>query len=225
MNVLRQTAFAAIAILSIASSAHAASIVVNGSLTGSIENDAVPTGWSIFEGTPDLMDALDNIGMANVLRFGATPNASPDGGTWVGLGADTNYTERFGQVLNGLTVGQSYTVSWYAGNFGYASSVASNSYLGANAISVMLDGATIGTGAQLAVGSNWFQQSLTFVASSSSQLLSFKLATSEKAYVSIDGIAVETSATTAPVPEPETWALMGIGLCALGLIGRRRQAV
>lgn len=218
MNALRHTAIAA---LLIASSAHAASIVTNGSLTGQIENNGVPSGWSIFAGTPDLMDALDNLGMANVQRFGATPNASPDGGTWVGLGADTNYTERFGQMLSGLSIGQTYTVSWYAGNFGYSSSVAANSYLGSNAIGVMLDGASIGSGAQLSVGSNWFQQSLTFVASSSSQLLSFTLATSQKAYLSIDGIAVQTAT---PVPEPQAWALMGIGLCALGLMGRRKAA-
>jgi hypothetical protein len=218
MNALRYTAIAA---LLIASSAQAASIVTNGSLTGSIENNAVPTGWTIFEGTPDLMDALDNLGMANVQRFGAAPNASPDGGTWVGLGADTSYTERFGQMLSGLTIGQTYTVSWFAGNFGYASSVAANSYLGSNAISVMLDGSSIGSGSQLSVGSNWFQQSLTFVAGATSQQLSFTLATSQKAYLSIDGIAVQAAT---PVPEPGTWALMGIGLCTIGVMSRRKAA-
>jgi len=215
MNALRYTALAALLIVS---AAHAAQpVVVNGSLSGSIENNAVPSGWTIFEGTPDLMDAHDNIGMANVLRFGATPDASPDGGTWVGLGADTNYTERFGQMLNNLTIGQAYTVSWYAGNFGYAS--AANSYLGQNAISVLIDGVSIGAGAKLAVASNWYQQSLNFVANASSQQLSFKLATPEKAYVSIEGIAIQT----APVPEPGTYALMALGLGAIGMVVRRRQ--
>jgi hypothetical protein len=30
--------------------------------------------------------------------------------------------------------------------------------------------------------------------------------------------------TAAPVPEPETWAMMGAGLCALALAGRRRNS-
>ena len=224
MNVFRYTASIApiaFAALLLVSSAHAAQpAVVNGSLNGSIENNAVPSGWTILAGTPDLMDATDNVGLANVQRFGATPNASPDGGTWVGLGTDASYTERFGQVINNLTVGQSYTVSWYAGNFGY--SAAANSYLGQNAINVLIDGASIGSGTQLAVGSNWYQQSLTFVANASSQQLAFTLATPEKAYMSIDGIAIQTA--TAPVPEPGSWALMGLGLLAVGVVARRRQS-
>lgn len=216
MMSLRHIALAA---LMASSSAFAAqNLVVNGSLTGPITNNGVPTGWSIFEGTPDIMDAANNVGMTGQLRFGATPTASTDGGTWVGLGAYGSYMERFGQTLTGLQVGQQYTVSWEAGNFGYT--YGSISYLGSNAISVLLDGATIGSGSQLALGSNWANQSLTFTATAGSQQLSFMLASpTQKAYMSIDGIAVQ--ATTA-VPEPGTWALMGLGLCGLMLVSRRR---
>lgn len=216
MMSLRHIALAA---LMASSSAFAAqNLVVNGSLTGPITNNGVPTGWTIFEGTPDIMDAANNVGVAGQLRFGATPTVSTDGGTWVGLGAYGSYMERFGQTLTGLQVGQQYTVSWEAGNFGYT--YGSISYLGSNAISVLLDGTTIGSGAELALGSSWANQSLTFTATASSQQLSFMLASSaQKAYMSIDGVAVQA---TTPVPEPGTWALMGLGLCGLMLVSRRR---
>ncbi|MGQ0597525.1 PEP-CTERM sorting domain-containing protein [Aquabacterium sp.] len=209
----------ALAVLMASSPAFAAqNLVVNGSLTGPITNNGVPTGWSIFEGTPDIMDAANNVGMTGQLRFGATPTVSTDGGTWVGLGAYGSYMERFGQTLTGLQVGQQYTVSWEAGNFGYT--YGSISYLGSNAISVLLDGTAIGAGDQLALGSSWANQSLTFTATAGSQQLSFMLAApAQKAYMSIDGIAVH--ATTA-VPEPGTWVLMGLGLCGLMLVSRRR---
>ncbi|TAK94604.1 MAG: PEP-CTERM sorting domain-containing protein [Aquabacterium sp.] len=217
MTTIRHIALAAL--LATSSVAFAAQeLVTNGSLTGPITNNGVPTGWSIFEGTPDIMDATDNVGLLNTLRFGATPTASTDGGTWVGLGSYGTYMERFGQTLSGLTVGQQYTVSWEAGNFGYT--YGSINYLGSNAISVQVDGVTVGSGAQLDLGSNWYKQSLTFTAGAASQQLSFILAsTTSKAYMSIDGVSVKA---TPAVPEPGTWALMGLGLFGVMAATRRK---
>lgn len=217
MTTIRHIALAAL--LATSSAAFAAQeLVTNGSLTGPITNNGVPTGWTIFEGTPDIMDATDNVGLLNTLRFGATPTASTDGGTWVGLGSYGSYMERFGQTLSGLTVGQQYTVSWEAGNFGYT--YGSINYLGSNAISVQVDGVTVGSGTQLDLGSNWYKQSLTFTAGAASQQLSFILAsTTSKAYMSIDGVSVKA---TQAVPEPGTWALMGLGLFGVMAATRRK---
>jgi len=212
-----------LAILSVlllaAFTARAESLVVNGSLNGSIANMDVPTGWTVLAGTPDTVDPTSNVGVSGWLSFGVAPTVSPDGGTWVGLGINGSYIESFGQSLSGLTVGQTYTVSWQAANFGINNQA--NSYLGSNAIGVMLDGASIGQGSTLSLSSNWSTQSLTFVATSASQLLSFSLASTEKAYLGIDGISVTAGGVTPAVPEPSTWALMAIGLVGMAAMRRR----
>lgn len=200
--------------------ARAESLVVNGSLNGSIANMDVPTGWTVLEGTPDTMDPTSNVGVSGWHSFNVAPTVSPDGGTWVGIGINGSYVERFGQTLSGLSVGQTYTVSWQAANFGINNQ--DSSYLGSNAIGVMLDGASIGHGATLGLSSSWHTESLTFVATSASQLLSFRLANTDKAYLGIDGISVKLGGVAPAVPEPSTWALMAMGVVAVGAL-RRRQ--
>jgi hypothetical protein len=210
-----------IAALLVASSAHGAqSLVANGSLTSAIDNDGAPTGWQVIEGSPDVMDANSNSGLANTQRFGAAPDASPDGGTWVGIARNASYIERFGQTLSGLTIGQRYDVSWLDGNFGY--SYGTVNYLGSNAVAVLMDDVVLGSGQTHALGSQWFKESLSFVATAATQTLSFKLAADTKAYMSVDGVAV-TMSTTA-VPEPGAMGLMGLGLAGVMLAVRRRQA-
>lgn len=222
------SAAALTALLCMAGAANAASIVVNGSLTGPTFNMGTPEGWTILEGTPDTLDGGNNVGVTGATDFGVAPSASPDGGTWVGLGINGSYVERFGQTLYGLSIGQTYTVSWFAGNFGLnrpgTGDATPVQYLGSNAIDVMLDGVSIGHGSTLSLSPNWLSESLTFTATSASQQLSFRLNDTTKAYLSIDGIAVVAGGTTPVVPEPGTWALMGVGLIGLALAKRRTLA-
>ena len=164
------SALALSALFCLSGTAHAASIVINGSLTGSTVNMGTPDGWSILEGTPDTLDGGNNVGVTGATDFGVAPTASPDGGTWVGLGINGSYVERFGQVI---------------------------------------------------LSSNWLSESLTCTATSASQQLSFRLADTTKAYLSIDGIAVAAGGTTPAIPEPSTWGLMGLGLIGLAFAKRR----
>jgi hypothetical protein len=186
--------------------------VTNGSLTGPIANGGVPPGWTILQETPDTMDQNNNVGVVGGSGFAAVPNPTPNGGTWVGMGRDVVFTEVFGQTLSGLTPGQQYNISWYAGNFGYAPS----GYINPNAIAARINGAIVGTGATLPVSSNWFSQSVVFTANSAIPSLSFELAAAAKSYMSIDGIAVT------PVPEPVTGTLLMAATCAFGASRRRR---
>lgn len=190
--------------------------VTNGSLTGPIANGGTPPGWTIFAGSPDTMDAGDNVGVSGNTDFGALPSASPDGGTWVGIGSDVGFVERFGQTITGLTAGQSYTVSWVDGNFGYSPTFFG--YVNPNAVKVSLDGVAAGTGGTITLGSAWYAESVTFVATGSSETLTFELATDARSYMSVDGIQVSSA-----VPEPATTALLLAGLGVVGLAARRRR--
>lgn len=198
--------------------ANAVPSIANGSLTGPIANGGVPPGWTVLSESPDTMDANNNVGVPG-LAFGAAPNATPDGGTWVGLGREGNFfIESFGQSVAGFDVGTTYSLNWFAGNFGEGVGLG---YIQPNAIEVLLDGISIGSGGVLALGSNWFAQGLSFVATSATQQLAFRLALGNKSYLSIDGISI--GAANGTVPEPGTLALLGLGLAGLGL-SRRRKA-
>lgn len=214
------------AMLLVTATASAESLVVNGSLQGSLANAGVPTAWLTLEGTPDTLDASGNVGVSGSTSFGlgagVRPVASPDGGTWVGLARNGSYIERFGQTLQGLSVGQTYTLSWYAGNFGVDDADPDFDYLGANAIEVLLDNTRLGQGGTLVLGQGWREQSLSFVATGSSQLLSFRLASTAQSYLSIDGIRLQAGGVAPAVPEPGTWALLALGLAGVVVAKRAR---
>ena len=205
--------------------------ITNGSLTGPIKNNGVPPGWTILIGSPDTDDINSNVGIPNNLDFGATPSPSPDGGTWVGIGANglVGFIERFGQTMTGLTVGQMYSVSWFASNFGSATL----SYIQPNAIQMWIGGAPVAVAPTLPLGPGWFSPSLHFTAAATSQQLAFELGLGNKSYMGIDGITVGPFAPPPPpppppppstVPEPATGGLTLAGLAALGIVATRRRA-
>jgi hypothetical protein len=68
----------------------------------------------------------------------------------------------------------------------------------------------------------WEQKTMTFTATAASQVLSF-LAIGTPSGVPpfslLDGVSM-----VAAVPEPETYAMLGLGLGLMGVIARRRKA-
>jgi hypothetical protein len=208
-----------------ASFAHAG--LVNGSLEGNIQNGALPTGWfapsvgTLLPNTPDTMNELNNVGVLGTTGFAATPSASPNGGSWVGVGADgSNLNESFAQTISDFSIGTLYTLSWYDANFGVDYSAAI--YTAANSFSAYLDDILIGTGSTRDLAPSWALQTFSFTPTATTHTLKFQLASTAKSYLSIDGISLTPPVTA--VPEPQTWALMIAGLFLIGFQTRRRAS-
>jgi len=154
-----------------------------------------------------------NDGSANGL------GASQDGGNFVG--ADGNYyAGTLSQTLTGLTIGQTYnlTFDWagaqQAGFTGTNSAMFWSTVFGGvtqNTASISLDSKGF---------SGWMQQTFQITATSTSQALTFLANANVKGappFLLLDGVSVTA------VPEPGTWALMLGGLGAIAWLARRRR--
>lgn len=203
--------------------ASAAAVFVNGSLTGPVANGGVPSGWTTFSFSPDTMDQNNNAGVGGLGGFGATPSASPDGGTWVGIAdiPETGFLEMFGQMVAGFTLGETYVISWYQANFGYDPL----GYVNPDKIGVTVDGVLVGHGSISPLAPGWTAESVQFVAASPSSEIRFGLGNERgRSYMSIDGISI--SAVPSPVPDlGSTAALLGVPVLGLALIRRKAKAV
>jgi hypothetical protein len=194
--------------------------LINGSLTGPIANGGVPTGWSILAGSPDTMDENNNVG--GNTPFGVTPSGpSLDGGTWIGFANGSgNFAEIFGQMVSGFTVGATYDLRWYEGNFG---ALTGPSYLAANSIAVTVGGSYVGSGSLLSLSPNWSSDSLTFVAGAPNLQINFGLTIPNvDSYLSIDGISLREVGTQVP-DQGGTAMLLCFGFGLIALLGTTKK--
>ena len=154
--------------------------------------------------------------------------ASPDGGQYLGVQdldayAPRNNVHGVTQTISGLTAGADYKLTFY--------SMTNHDGGGLQDWQVSFGDATqtsVLTGPNGGLNGVWFLNTMSFTASAASQALSFVaqyLPGSVPEMLNLDGIVLQqVSGPNVPaVPEPETYALFGLGLLALRFAARRKR--
>jgi hypothetical protein len=208
--------------------AQAAQLVTNGSFenvgsaTNSFQiNQNTPTsnlpGWTTTSGYSFLVfPGQATVNLGNGIQLYTFPSTSPDGGNFV-LQDGGYSTGTLKQTISGLTVGMAYDVNFYQASGqqnGYSGDTTEwwDVSLGGS----MLQSAVMTTPSHGSVG--WEAQSLSFVATATSEVLGFLAQgtpTGVPPFVGLDGVSVVA------VAEPTTITLVVVGLLGLAAVRRR----
>jgi hypothetical protein len=183
---------------------------------------ATPTGSQaldclVFAGaTTNVCGSADGGGQA----FYVYPGASPDGGNYVAIDADTTYSTPLTQTVTGFVIGQKYNVTFYQ------AAAQQTGFTGAYNVQWQVSlGGTTQNSTVMALPSHgdvgWGSQLLTFTASAASMVLSF--APTDNAPSGGPPFALLDGVNITAVPEPGAFLLMGTGMVAIPLALRARR--
>lgn len=154
----------------------------------------------------------------SLLQYTNALGTDPNGGNFAAIDGD-RYGGVLSQSISGLTPGQTYTLTFYQ---------ASDHYQGWNDTQSSTWTVTLGDQTQSAptmtnvAGSPnpWTEVTMSFTATSATELLSFaNLGGGAPPFGLLDGVSL----TATGVAEPVSWALMTLGIGAVGLLARRRS--
>jgi hypothetical protein len=226
------------ATIAVATSAQAATnLVTNGNFTtlssgvGQLGFNTNAAGWTVpaIPGSYDFVMTSGSAGAVgqytpvklwDAANFGASTwnGLAPIAGNFAALNGDF-HVGALSQSISGLTVGKTYTLSFdYAFGQQLGFSGATDQFL-----TTSLGGSTFVSPTDDLVShgfSGWNTFTTTITATASTEILSF-LATSvpqEPGMALVTGVSL-----TSAVPEPATWAMMIVGLGAMGVVARRRR--
>ena len=170
---------------------------------------------------PTSENATNQFGDPKGYFYPSFDTLSPDGGAFIGLDGDSDYSGQISQTENGLEIGKSYklTFNWAASQL-------------INRTGATTEFLRVGFGDQsfdtetLAVPSGgfsgWKNGSFTFTATQASQVLSFLSVGTPNGLppiAALDGVSLTA------VPEPAVWSMMLMGFAGLGAMIRRRRAL
>ena len=156
--------------------------------------------------------------------WGPVPD-SPDGGNFIAGDGDPFYATPIWQSVSGLNVGNHYTLSFYQ---------AAAQQHGLNGATteqwaVTFGGVTQYTSLQHNPSHGfqpWTQQTLDFVATSSTQVLNFLAVGTPSGLPPIsllDGVSLTEVSQVGGAPEPSSWMMMLAGFGLFGAASRRRR--
>jgi hypothetical protein len=158
------------------------------------------------------------------------PATSPDGGNFLAMDGGASYRgDGISQTLTGLTSGDTYSVSFYwaggqqSGFHGNTTEAMQVSFGGSSQTTPTYTNTAVNEGGSIGLAgqfSGWMQQTFTFKADGSSDVLNFlAIGTPDSLppIVLLDGVSVTA------VPEPASISLLAVSMIGLGAVYLRRR--
>jgi len=165
----------------------------------------------------------------------------PPGGNFIQADGNPSFETSFNQVINGLTAGTDYTLSfWQAAGqqtgFQGATTEQWKVFFGTGSFTVHCNTnpCTVSTSGSMTEDdtalmntpskgtSPWELVSMDFVATASSETLSFLAWGDNGSTTNLPPTVFLAGVNTPGTPELSTWAMMGLGFLGLAFVGRRR---